>query len=296
MEKTAAALIWTGLLIASLACATARDASAQDDLSHDFAAPPLSARTQLYWWWLNGNVTKQAITKDLEWMKPSGMGGGLICRCGRTRPGRRRRAQPFGSPAWRELLRHAVQRGGPFGTAVQPGAPERLEPWRAVRHARTSRPSTSPGRTCGFRGRSRSPGRLPMPRAAHGFYRDYVRAGVSGQSGSGRRPGAARRFPPAPTLMATRLETMLDGGDERRFWVSGGQQAGEGPIARAARVGAARRSAAVDGQRRADPSAARAMRLRKASGRLSQRRKDSFKRWRSSRGKRPRDDDSLRRR
>jgi hypothetical protein len=31
--------------------------------------PPRMARTQCWWWWLNGNVTKEGITRDLEEMQ-----------------------------------------------------------------------------------------------------------------------------------------------------------------------------------------------------------------------------------
>ena len=40
------------------------------------------ARVRAYWWWLNGNVTKEAVTRDLEEMKGKGFGGALICDAG----------------------------------------------------------------------------------------------------------------------------------------------------------------------------------------------------------------------
>jgi hypothetical protein len=51
---------------------------AEDNLSRGFADPPPSARTRAFWWWLNGNVTKAAITRDLEEMKAKGFGGVLL--------------------------------------------------------------------------------------------------------------------------------------------------------------------------------------------------------------------------
>jgi len=38
-------------------------------LEEDFANPPRDARLRAYWWWINGNVTQEAITRDLEQMK-----------------------------------------------------------------------------------------------------------------------------------------------------------------------------------------------------------------------------------
>jgi hypothetical protein len=43
-------------------------------LANDFMSPPVSSRPGAYWCWLNGDVTKASITKDLEEMKDKGMG------------------------------------------------------------------------------------------------------------------------------------------------------------------------------------------------------------------------------
>ena len=61
---------------------------AEGDLSRGFADPPPSARTRAFWWWLNGNVTKAAITRDLEEMKAKGFGGVLLFDADGSRPGR----------------------------------------------------------------------------------------------------------------------------------------------------------------------------------------------------------------
>jgi len=41
-------------------------ATAADDLESGFRTPPHSAGIRCFWWWLNGNVTEEAITRDLE--------------------------------------------------------------------------------------------------------------------------------------------------------------------------------------------------------------------------------------
>jgi hypothetical protein len=38
-------------------------------INEAFANPPLSARPGVFWDWLNGNITKEGITRDLEAMK-----------------------------------------------------------------------------------------------------------------------------------------------------------------------------------------------------------------------------------
>ena len=42
-------------------------------LSENFTDPPNSARPGAFWCWLNGNISKTAITRDLEEMKDKGM-------------------------------------------------------------------------------------------------------------------------------------------------------------------------------------------------------------------------------
>ena len=49
-------------------------------LENDFKHPPSSAYPQVYWFWMNGNVTKEGITLDLEAMKQVGVGGAEQCR------------------------------------------------------------------------------------------------------------------------------------------------------------------------------------------------------------------------
>ena len=44
--------------------------------------PPNEARLRAYWWWLNGNVTKESLTRDLEQMKAKGFGGAVIFDAG----------------------------------------------------------------------------------------------------------------------------------------------------------------------------------------------------------------------
>lgn len=44
-------------------------------LTEGWNDPPQSARTRVWWHWMNGNVTREGLQKDLEWMKRIGLGG-----------------------------------------------------------------------------------------------------------------------------------------------------------------------------------------------------------------------------
>src|SRR4030095_8556808 len=46
-------------------------------IEENFKNPPASSFPQVLWFWMNGNVTKEGITLDLEAMKQVGIGGVL---------------------------------------------------------------------------------------------------------------------------------------------------------------------------------------------------------------------------
>ena len=45
------------------------------NLENGFLNPPESAKPRVWWHWMNGNITKEGIKADLEWMKRVGIGG-----------------------------------------------------------------------------------------------------------------------------------------------------------------------------------------------------------------------------
>jgi len=55
-------------------CSTTRAELSRDE----FRTPPIQARPSCFWSWLNGNVDRQQITRELEEMKAKGMRGGII--------------------------------------------------------------------------------------------------------------------------------------------------------------------------------------------------------------------------
>ena len=62
-----------GLLLGLAAWIGAQDPS--DSLEQGFKNPPDSAKPRVWWHWMNGNITKEGIKLDLEWMKRVGIGG-----------------------------------------------------------------------------------------------------------------------------------------------------------------------------------------------------------------------------
>jgi len=82
-------------------------------LEADFQDPPRQAGVRCWWWWLNSNVTKQAITRDLEAMHDKGFSGAMIFDAGtelRWGPDDNVPNGPmFSGPAWTELYLHALK-------------------------------------------------------------------------------------------------------------------------------------------------------------------------------------------
>ena len=91
---------------------------AQATLESGWENPPNEARLRAYWWWLNGNVTKAAITRDLEQMKAKGFGGAVLVDAdGASQDGNARvpHGPTFFSPEWRELYKHALHEANRLG-------------------------------------------------------------------------------------------------------------------------------------------------------------------------------------
>ncbi|MCA9439858.1 MAG: glycoside hydrolase, partial [Candidatus Omnitrophica bacterium] len=100
-----------------------------DTLETNFQNPPREAGVRCWWWWLNSNVTKESITRDLEEMHKKGFSGAMIFDAGtelRWGPDENPPNGPqFGGPEWTELYLHALQEakrlGLKIGLSIQSG-------------------------------------------------------------------------------------------------------------------------------------------------------------------------------
>ena len=82
-------------------------AAGASDLAKGFVSPPPSARPWVYWFWLDGNITREGITADLEAMRRVGIGGVLIMEVDQGAP---KGPARFASPQWRELFKFMLAR------------------------------------------------------------------------------------------------------------------------------------------------------------------------------------------
>jgi hypothetical protein len=74
-----------------------------------FEKPPADARPRVWWHWMNGNVTREGITADLEWMKRVGIAGAQVFDIGMGTPQVVDTPLDFMSPGWKEAFRFAGQ-------------------------------------------------------------------------------------------------------------------------------------------------------------------------------------------
>lgn len=90
-------------------------------LDRAWQSPPEAARIRAYWWWLNGNVTREAITRDLQEMRAKGFGGAILCDAGGAEQEGNApvpHGPDFASPAWRELYRHTLKEADRLGLEI----------------------------------------------------------------------------------------------------------------------------------------------------------------------------------
>ncbi|HVT80570.1 MAG TPA: glycosyl hydrolase, partial [Phycisphaerae bacterium] len=83
-------------------------AQSQPSLEQGFAAPPDAAKPRVWWHWTGGNVTKEGITKDLEWMKAVGIGGAQAADIGQGGGQTIDNPITFFSPAWFDDIKFAA--------------------------------------------------------------------------------------------------------------------------------------------------------------------------------------------
>ena len=96
-------------------------ARADDRLSPSaFADPPVEARPGCFWDWLNGSITKEQITRDLEAMARGGLRGGEIwdVAAAADPDGRVPAGPAFLGPESARLIAHAIREADRLGLEI----------------------------------------------------------------------------------------------------------------------------------------------------------------------------------
>lgn len=146
-------------------------AQSPNDLARGFANPPATARPWVYWFPLDGNISSNGITLDLEAMQRVGIGGVLYME---TDQGAPRGPAKFAGPLWRDLFKHICAEASRIGLEVNmnndagwcgsggPWIPPELSMQRVV-WAETN-----------VTGPTRFSGALPQAKPVANYYRDIA--------------------------------------------------------------------------------------------------------------------------
>lgn len=98
------------------ACSPEADTSS---LARTFLSPPQAAKPQVWWHWMDGNVSKEGIRKDLEWMKRIGLGGFHQFDAGGVNMPRAAKVRlPYLSEGWKDAFRYALSLADSLGFEV----------------------------------------------------------------------------------------------------------------------------------------------------------------------------------
>ena len=142
-----------------------------DPLETGFLNPPDSAKPQTWWHWMNGNITQEGITADLEAMQQIGLGGATVVNVDCGAPDG---PVPFMGPEWREDFKFAVQEANRLGLKICvencAGYSSSGGPWVTATNA-MQRLTSSETRA---QGPAVFDAVLPHPEVSLGFYRDIA--------------------------------------------------------------------------------------------------------------------------
>ena len=176
------------LTVLTLATLSALNLTAANELQRGFSQPPDAARPWVYWFWLNGNITSNGITADLEAMKRVGIGGVLIMEVDQGTP---KGAAAFGGPLWRGLFQHVCGEAHRLGLEVNmnndAGWCGSGGPWITPELAMQKIVSAETN----VEGPLRFEATLPQPQAVANYYRDITVLAFPKPAGEARMEAVA---------------------------------------------------------------------------------------------------------
>jgi hypothetical protein len=163
-----------------------------EDLVKGFQFPPEEAKPRTWWHWTGSNITKEGITKDLEWMKRAGIGGFQAFDVSFGMGQNVDKKIVFMTPEWLDAIKHTATEAERLGLEMtmvtSAGWSETGGPWvkpdEAIKKVVWSELQTTGGK--------KFSAKLPMPPANNGPIRNLSRP-ISGF-------GAIANPKPDPTL------------------------------------------------------------------------------------------------
>src|SRR6266436_8939703 len=107
--------------------------SSRDALESGFLNPPDSAKPRVWWHWMNGNISKEGIKLDLEWMRRVRLAGFQNFDAALATPQVVDHRLAYMTPEWKDAFKYATtfadQLGMEEAIAGSPGWSETGGPW-----------------------------------------------------------------------------------------------------------------------------------------------------------------------
>jgi len=158
------------------------------DLESAFAQPPVSAHPRVWWHWMNGNISKDGIKKDLEWMNRIGIAGVQAFDANISTPQIVDKRIVYMTPEWKDAFRFAAQTtdrlGMELAIASSPGWSESGGPWVTPADGMKKLVWSETTATGG----KRFVGKLATPPSVTGAFQSYAKAaGVAEMMGGGAK-------------------------------------------------------------------------------------------------------------
>ncbi len=102
-------------------------------LEKDFMTPPDNAKPRVWWHWMNGNISKDGIKADLEWMHRIGIGGVQTFDANMNTPQVVSARLTYMTPKWKDAFQYATRLADSLdlemAIAGSPGWSESGGPW-----------------------------------------------------------------------------------------------------------------------------------------------------------------------
>jgi hypothetical protein len=119
--------------ISLLSMAAISQTTSSDSLYKNFVTPPNSAKPRVWWHWMNGNITKDGIQKDLEWMHRVGIGGFQNFDAALATPQIVEKRLTYMTPDWKDAFQFTTKLANSLhlemAIAGSPGWSESGGPW-----------------------------------------------------------------------------------------------------------------------------------------------------------------------
>ncbi len=105
----------------------------RSNLEENFISPPNESKPRVWWHWMNGNVTKEGIRADLEWMHRVGIGGFQNFDAGLNSPQVVDKRLIYMTPEWKDAFKFTTNLADSLNLemaiAGSPGWSESGGPW-----------------------------------------------------------------------------------------------------------------------------------------------------------------------